>query len=136
LAVALAAGATFIGRGFPGDLRHLVELLKKAITHPGYALVDVLQPCVSFNRAYSYDYYQPRVYKLEEEPDYDPADRTSAWERAQEWGDRIPLGVLYQLHGQPTYEQQVSVLGAGPLVKQGFRTWTEDDYEALRSEFI
>jgi len=136
LALALAAGATFVGRGFPADLRHLVELLKKALAHPGYALVDVLQPCVSFNRAYAYDYYQPRVYKLEEEPGYDPADRTAAWERAQEWGDRIPIGVLYQVQGQPTYEEQVSVLGAGPLVKQGFRKWTEDDLEALRSEFI
>jgi 2-oxoglutarate ferredoxin oxidoreductase subunit beta len=134
-ALALAAGATFIGRGFPADLRHLIQVLKKAIQHRGYTLVDVLQPCVSFNRAYAYDYYHPRVYKVEEEPDYDPTDRAAAWERAHEWDDRIPIGILYQVEGQPTYEDQISVLRAGPLVKQGFREWTEDDYEALRSEF-
>ena len=135
-ALALAAGATFIGRGFPADLRHLVETLKKAIEHRGYALVDVLQPCVSFNRGYAYEYYQPRVYKLDEEPGYDVTDRTAAWERAHEWGDRIPIGVLYQARGQPTYEDQVPALSAGPLVKQSFREWTPKDYQALRSEFI
>ena len=134
-ALALAAGATFIGRGFPADLRHLIQVLKKAIQHRGYTLVDVLQPCVSFNRAYAYDYYHPRVYKVEEEPDYDPTDRAAAWERAHEWDDRIPIGILYQVEGQPTYEDQISVLRAGPLVTQEFREWTEDDYEALRSEF-
>jgi 2-oxoglutarate ferredoxin oxidoreductase subunit beta len=135
-ALALAAGATFIGRAFPADFRHLVEVLRKAIQHRGYALVDVLQPCVTFNRGYAYTYYQPRVYKLDEEPGYDPTDRGAAWERAHEWGERIPIGVLYQAEGVPTYEDQVSVLQAGPLVKQGFREWTEDDYESLRSEFI
>lgn len=135
-ALALAAGATFIGRGFPADLRHLVEVIKKAIQHRGYALVDVLQPCVSFNRAYAYDYYQPRVYKLEEEPGHDPSDRAMAWEKAHEWGDRIPMGILYQVEGEPTYEDQVPVLQEGPLVKQTFREWTENDFEALRSEFI
>jgi 2-oxoglutarate ferredoxin oxidoreductase subunit beta len=135
-ALALAAGATFVGRGFPADLKHLIEVLKKALEHRGYALVDVLQPCVSFNRAYAYNYYRPRVYKLEEEPGYDPTDRSAAWERAHEWGERIPIGILYQVEGQPTYEDQVSVLRAGPLVKQPFRKWTEDDYETLKSEFM
>jgi 2-oxoglutarate ferredoxin oxidoreductase subunit beta len=135
-ALALAAGATFIGRGFPADMRHLIEVLKKAIQHRGYALVDVLQPCVSFNRAYAYEYYHRRVYKLEEEPGYDAGDRLGAWERAHEWGDRIPIGILYQVEGQPAYEDQVSVLRSGPLVKQSFRKWIEADYEALKSEFI
>ena len=135
-ALALAAGATFIGRGFSVDLKHLIEILKKAIQHRGYALVDVLQPCVTFNRAYAYDYYQPRVYKVEEEPGYDPADRAAAWERAHEWGDRIPIGILYQAEGVPSYEDQVAVLRAGPLVKQGFREWTEEDYAILRSGFV
>ncbi|MGB3905148.1 MAG: 2-oxoacid:ferredoxin oxidoreductase subunit beta [Anaerolineae bacterium] len=135
-ALALAAGATFIGRGFSVDLKHLIEILKKAIQHRGYALVDVLQPCVTFNRAYAYNYYQPRVYKVEEEPGYDPADRAAAWERAHEWGDRIPIGILYQAEGVPSYEDQVAVLRAGPLVKQGFREWTEEDYATLRSGFV
>ena len=135
IALSLAAGATFIARSWSGDLPHLIEMMVAAIRHRGCALLDVFQPCVIFNRNYSYDYYRPRVYKVEEEG-YDPSDREAAWEKAHEWGERIPIGVIYQVEGQPTYEDQVPALVAGPLVTQGFRTWTEADYEALEAEFI
>lgn len=136
IALALATGATFIARSWSGDLPHLIEMMVAAIRHRGCALLDVFQPCVIFNRAYSYDYYRPRVYKLSEEEGYDPSDREAAWEKAHEWGERIPIGVIYQVEGQPTYEDQVPALAAGPLVEQGFRAWTEEDYEALEAEFI
>lgn len=71
-----------------------------------------------------------------EEEGYDPSDREAAWEKAHEWGDRIPIGVIYRVEGQPTYEDQVPALKAGLLVEQELRTWTEDDYEALEAEFI
>ena len=135
IALALAAGATFIARSWSGDMKHLIEMMVAAIRHRGCALLDVFQPCVTFNRNYSYDYYRPRVYKVEEEG-YDPGDREAAWEKAHEWDDRIPIGVIYQVEGQPTYEEQVPALKAGPLVEQGFKTWTEADYEALEAEFI
>ncbi len=135
IALALAAEATFIARSWSGDLPHLIEMMVAAISHEGAALLDVFQPCVTFNRNYSYDYYRPRVYKVEEEG-YDPTDREAAWEKAHEWGERIPIGIIYQVEGQPTYEDQVPALAAGPLVEQGFRTWTEEDYETLEAEFI
>lgn len=135
VALGLAAGATFIARSWPGDLPHLVDTMVAAIRHQGTALLDVLQPCVTFNRAYAYDYYRPRVYKLEE-GDYDPTDRRAAWEKAHEPGERIPIGIIYRVQEQPTYEDQVPTLAAGPLVRQGFRTWTEADYQALEAEFL
>ncbi len=135
IALALAAEATFIARSWAGDVRHLADMMVAAIRHRGAALLDVLQPCVVFNRNYAFDYYRPRVYKVEEEG-YDPTDRDAAWEKAHEWGDRIPIGVIYQVEEQPTYEDQVPALATGPLVKQGLRTWAEADYDALEAEFI
>jgi 2-oxoglutarate ferredoxin oxidoreductase subunit beta len=136
IALALAAGATFVGRSWSGDPRHLVDMMVAAIRHQGVALLDIFQPCVTFNPSYSYDFYRPRVYKVQEEEGYDPSDRQAAWEKAHEMGERIPIGVIYQVHGKPSYEQQVPTLAAGPLVKQGLKTWTEEEYEALEAEFI
>ncbi len=135
IALALAAEATFVARSWSGDVPHLTDMMVAAIRHRGAALLDVLQPCVVFNRNYAFNYYRPRVYKVEEEG-YDHTDREAAWEKAHEWGDRIPIGVIYQVEEQPTYEDQVPALAAGPLVKQGLRTWTKADYEALEAEFI
>jgi 2-oxoglutarate ferredoxin oxidoreductase subunit beta len=133
LALAIAAGASFVARGFPAELQHLVWLIGEALQHPGYALVDVLQPCVTFNRASSYSYYRPRVYKLEE-TDHDARDRTAAWELAYEWGERIPIGVLYRAEGVPTYEEQVSALRRGPLVDQPLQLLKPEQIEKLRTE--
>jgi len=136
LALALATGATFIARGFSGDPKHLAGLIVKAIQHKGFALVDVLQPCVIFNRVNTYDWYRARVYKLDEEEGYDLADKTAAWEKAQEWGERIPLGVIYQVEGLPSYEEQVPALAAGPLVRQPLDGRRAEEYEALKEELV
>jgi len=135
LALAIAAGATFVARGYPGQLRHLAWLIGEALQHSGYALVDVLQPCVTFNRPSSYDFYKPRVYKLEE-TDHDVTDKTAAWELAYEWGDRIPIGIFYRVEGVPTYEEQVPALKAGPLVKQPLEKLRPEQIEDLQAEFI
>jgi 2-oxoglutarate ferredoxin oxidoreductase subunit beta len=111
LALAITMGATFVARGYPGQLRHLVWILTEALQHRGYALVDVLQPCVTFNRPSAYDFYNPRVYNLEE-AGHDPSDRTAAWERALEWGDRIPIGIFYRTEDVPSYEEQLAPMGA------------------------
>ncbi len=135
LALAISAGATFVARGYPGELRHLVWLIGEALQHPGYALVDVLQPCVTYNRASAYDFYKPRVYKLEE-IGHDVTDKTAAWELAYEWGERIPIGVFYRVEGVPTYEEQVPALKAGPLVRQPLARLRLEQIEALQAEVI
>jgi 2-oxoglutarate ferredoxin oxidoreductase subunit beta len=136
LSMAIAAGATFVARGYSLELRQLVWIIGQALQHPGYALVDVLQPCVSFNRASAYDFYKDRVYKLEDEPGYDPRDRTAAWVRAQEWGERIPIGIVYRGEPVPTYEEQVPALQAGPLVEQPLEKLRPEQVEALKAELV
>jgi 2-oxoglutarate ferredoxin oxidoreductase subunit beta len=135
-ALALALGATFVSRGYSGELRHLVWLIGEALQHPGYALVDVLQPCVTWNRSYAYAFYKDRVYKLDEEEGYDPSDRAAAWEKAHEWGERIPIGIFYRDASVPSYEEQVPALQAGPLVEQPLETLTAEQVEALRAEVM
>jgi 2-oxoglutarate ferredoxin oxidoreductase subunit beta len=98
--------------------------------------VDVLQPCVSFNRSYAYDFYNERVYKLEDEPEYDATDRTAAWEKGVEWGDRIPIGIFYRGTPVPTYEEQVPALAAGPLVHQPLGKLQQAQIEALKAEIM
>jgi 2-oxoglutarate ferredoxin oxidoreductase subunit beta len=110
-----------------------VSILKQALQHEGYALVDVLQPCVTFNRPSAYDFYNPRVYKLEES-DHNPTDRIAAWQRAFEWGDRIPIGIFYKEEGAPTYEEQVPALQDGPLVKKPLVKLSSEQVEALCAE--
>ena len=115
MAVAIAAGGTFVARGFSGDIDHLVGLIKSGIQHRGFALIDILQPCVSFNHKNTHAWYKERVYKLEAA--YRPSDRSAAMEKALEWGERIPIGVIYQQE-RPTFEDELTVLRKGPLVKQ------------------
>jgi 2-oxoglutarate ferredoxin oxidoreductase subunit beta len=132
-ALALALGATFVSRGYSGELRHLVWLIGEALQHPGYALVDVLQPCVTWNRSYAYAFYKDRVYKLDEEEGYDPSDYGAAWQKAHEWGERIPIGIFYRDASVPSYEEQVPALEAGPLVEQPLETLSVEQVEALRA---
>lgn len=100
LLVALAAGATFISRGFTGEIEHLAELIVKAVKHKGFSLVDVLQPCVVFNKEYSVSWFKKRVYKL---TDKKRDDLEKALRLAQET-EKFPLGVVYQIK-KPTFSQ-------------------------------
>jgi 2-oxoglutarate ferredoxin oxidoreductase subunit beta len=136
LPMAITAGATFVARGYSGELRHLAWLIGQALEHPGYALVDVLQPCVTFNRSYAYDFYAERVYKLDDEEGYDPSDRTAAWEKAHEWGDRIPIGILYKGEPLPTYEEQIPALKAGSIVEGPLAKLRPEKIEMLLSEVM
>ena len=103
------------------------------ITHQGFALIDVLQPCVTFNHKNTFSWYRERVYKLEEEANYDPGDKLAAFSKAQEWGDRIPIGVIYRKE-RPTFEEQLPALNKGPLVKQ--KLYPPRHIESLLKEFM
>ncbi len=114
--LALAAGAGFVARSFCGDLKHLIAMMKSAINYKGYALVDIFQNCVSFNKVNTFSWYRERVYHLED--DYDPTDKANAMKRAMEFGDRIPIGILYR-EDRPDYHEMSKVLaGLEPLVDQ------------------
>ncbi|HVN23801.1 MAG TPA: 2-oxoacid:ferredoxin oxidoreductase subunit beta [Syntrophorhabdales bacterium] len=115
MVLAVAMDSSFAARGFAGDLNHLKELMKESINHQGFSIVDILQPCVTFNKINTYDWYRKRCYPIE--ASHDPYDRLEAFKRALEFGERIPLGVLYK-HQRPLFEEKVPVLREAPLVKQ------------------
>jgi 2-oxoglutarate ferredoxin oxidoreductase subunit beta len=115
LMLALASDISFLARGFSGEIDHLAGLIKAGITHHGFALIDILQPCVSFNHVNTFAWYKQRVYKLEES--YNHVDKAAALLKAQEWGDRIPIGIIFKQE-RPVYEETLPQLKAMPLVKQ------------------
>ena len=124
LSVAIAMGVGFAARGFAGDVDHLTGLIQEAVRFDGFSLVDILQPCVSFNKVNTYPWYKERVYQLED--DYDPTDFHAAMDKAREFGERIPLGVLYKAPW-PTFATRLPTLGGKPLAGVGV------DAEALSS---
>ncbi|MBN2336236.1 2-oxoacid:ferredoxin oxidoreductase subunit beta [Candidatus Bathyarchaeota archaeon] len=126
---ALTGDATFVARTYAGEPKQMTEVLKKAIQHQGFAVVDVLQPCVSWNRVNTYQFYKTRVYKLEDEG-HDTGDFRKAYDKALEWGDRIPIGVFY-VEDRPPYRESFPALGEAPLVKQPLKP----DVKKLLEEF-
>lgn len=117
VALAVALDCSFVARSFAGDTGHLKEMIKEAMNHKGFSLVDIFQPCVTFNKINTFEWYKKRVYQIE--PEYNPEDRVEAFKRALEWGDRIPIGVIYRNH-RPILEERVPVIQEKPLVRQGF----------------
>lgn len=117
LQVAIAQGATFVARGFAGDIKHLKEVFKQAIKHKGFSLVDVLQPCVTWNKLNTFQWFRDRVYKLEEQ-NWDVKNKEKALLKAGEWGEKIPIGVFYQ-ETRPTYGEQLPQIKDKSLVEQG-----------------
>ena len=114
---AIALDCSFVARGFAGDPVHLKGLMKEAINHRGVALVDILQPCVTFNKVNTYEWYRQRVYPVE--PEYNPEDKMEAFKKALEWGERIPIGILYR-NQRLTLEERIPTIKDKPLVKQSF----------------
>ncbi len=112
IGLALAQGATFVARGFAGDIPHLTSLYVDALSHDGFALVDVFQPCVTWNKLNTFAWFRERVYKLEE-TGWDPSDQVKAFELSLSTFHeltctpetcRVPIGVYYRAQGKPTYE--------------------------------
>jgi 2-oxoglutarate ferredoxin oxidoreductase subunit beta len=116
IALAIASGYTFVARGYSLWVDHLKELIKKAIQHKGAAVIDVLQPCVTYNDIYTAEYYKDKLYKLEDDPNWDPVVRdpseeeekkAQALKKAEEWGSRIPVGIFYVNPLKDTFEERL-----------------------------
>jgi 2-oxoglutarate ferredoxin oxidoreductase subunit beta len=108
---AIMNGATFVARGFSGDAKHLQDLMKKAIQHKGFSLIDIFSPCVTFNHDNTYDFFRPRVKKLEDEG-HDPSDWKAACEKGLLWGDEIYIGLFLKVD-RPSLDQLEPVLDSG-----------------------
>ncbi|MFH1306796.1 MAG: 2-oxoacid:ferredoxin oxidoreductase subunit beta [Candidatus Micrarchaeota archaeon] len=116
IALGIIMGATYVARGFSGDLVHLTRLIKEGIAHKGFALIDVMQPCITWNKINTFEYFKNKCYKLKEEG-HDVTDKVAALAKAQEWGERIPVGLFYKVN-MPTYEDGLPQLKNEPLVKK------------------
>jgi 2-oxoglutarate ferredoxin oxidoreductase subunit beta len=112
IALMVALRASFVARGFAGDVDHLKYLIIEAIKHKGFSFIDVLQPCVTFDRLHTYTWYRQRIYKLEEEG-HDPTNWEEAMRKAYEWGDRIPIGIFYR-EEKPTMEELLEPVRNNP----------------------
>ncbi|RJX34482.1 MAG: 2-oxoacid ferredoxin oxidoreductase [Desulfarculus sp.] len=115
VAVAVSCHAGLVARGYAGEVEHLAGLIQLGLAHRGLALIDILQPCVSFNKLNTYQWYGQRVYKLGAE--HDPGDWEAAIKLSYEFGERIPLGVIYE-NQRLAFQDHYSVLQKGPLARQ------------------
>jgi len=115
LSLAISLYASFVSRSWSGDIDHLSWLIKEAVQHKGFSLIDILQPCVTFNKKNTYGWYKERIYKLAEE--HNLTNRLAAFEKAEEWGDKIPIGIFYRKQ-RATFEDQLAGLRKGPLFRQ------------------
>ena len=116
ISLALAAGATFVARGFSGEQKHLTELIKQAIQHKGFAFIDVFSPCVTYNLDNTYPWFKQRVKKLEDDSSYDSTNWTAAMGKSQIWGEEIPIGKFFQRTDLPALHQAEPILDeGGPL---------------------
>ncbi len=115
IAVAVAMRCAFVARGFSGMIDHLDSLFQQAIAFKGFSLVEVLQPCVSFNRLNTFAWYKERAYELP--ASYDPEDLEGAIRTAHQWGDKIPIGVIYK-NPRPIFSDHFPALKKGPLIDQ------------------
>ena len=133
LVIAISAGATFVARSFSSDKEHLKSIIKAAINHKGYALVDIMQPCVIFNKVNTFKWYKDRIYKLDE--NYDYTNKFEALKKAEEFGDEgIPIGIIYKNEAKESYHEVHPVLKNGDNLID--RNWDVNDTEKLIDEFL
>lgn len=126
LLLAIAMGAGFVARGFSGDVEKLSDLMVAAITHKGFSLLDILQPCVTFNRVNTYAWYKERIYYLER---HDSSDRKAALDLASTFDGGIPLGIVYRRE-RATLKDRVPILARGTLCERPF------DLDAARAMLL
>lgn len=116
LSLALVSGATFVGQSFAGDINHTISIIKSAINHKGFSLVNILQPCVTFNKINTFSYYLKRVYKLKE--DYDKTNFQLALEKSLELNkEKFPLGIIYEIEALD-YTDQLPQLKEKTLIEK------------------
>lgn len=114
LSLAITMGAPFVARGFAGEQEHLKAVIKEALLFRGTAIVDILQPCVTFNKINTYQFYRERVYKL----DTPVTDKYEALKAAEEWGEKIPIGIIYKNESIRARETEKQLF-RNPVSKEG-----------------
>ena len=134
--LAMVGGATYVARGFSGKQKHLIDLMKGAIMHRGFSLIDVFSPCVTYNLDNTYKWFTPRIKILDDEEGYDPTDFHAAIDKAYQWGDEIPIGLIWKRETLPALDETELVLqDGGPLAYRKLGV-TKEQSDALISELL
>ena len=127
LMLAVSAGATFVAQGFSSWQPQLARLIQQGIEHPGFSLINVISPCVTYNKVNTYDWYKKTLTNLEDDPSYNPHSRTEALARLDAT-DELVCGLVYQEESVP-YEDQVPGFREEPLIHQNWNvdpdTWNQ-----------
>lgn len=131
LTLAITQGCGFVARSFSGDKEHLKKMMKAAILHNGYAILDILQPCVTYNKVNTFKWYKDRVYKLDENYNYN--DKELALKTAAEFGDRIPIGILYS-EEKPSYMDRLEWMKDRDALVN--RKWSPTDAQKFIKDFV
>lgn len=131
LEMAIALGCGFVARSYSADSEHLCGMILEGIKHKGFSLIDVLQPCVTFNKKNTYQWYGKRVYKIDS-GSYNPGDKMLAYQKAQEWEEKIPLGIIYKQEKE-TYEEKSGLNKIIPLVEDDVKNV---DIRNVLAEFV
>lgn len=108
ISLALSSRCSFVARAFSGSPHHLKKMLIEAIQHKGFSFVDVLQPCITFNKQNTYGWYGERVYDLQELQEYDEKNYMHALDKSVQWGEKIPMGIFFK-ENRDTYEELMNV---------------------------
>lgn len=137
VSVAIAAGATFVARAFSGDLKQLTDILTQAIKHKGFAFIDILSPCITFNQQQTYFYFRDRVFKIED-TEHDIEDMHAAMDLAnlrKITHGKIPIGVFYEQKNKTTYEERDFTLNQGIIPARKPLELDEELINAITEEF-
>ena len=124
MAIALASDATYVARAFAGDLKHMKDMIEGGIKHKGFALIDIFQPCTTYNHDNTFDWFKEVTYKLEDDG-HDPRDKQAAFKRAMEH-DKLPIGLFFR-EEKLTYEDEVVQIKKKPLVEHDISNIDIDD---------
>ncbi len=133
--LAIAGGATYVARGFTGQIRHLTELIKGGIQHRGFSLIDTFSPCVTFNKDNTHEFFKQRTRKLEDQG-HDPTDFMHAMERGYEWGEEIPIGLFWKREDLPSLDQLEPVLEDDTPIARRPLGIDEETAQALINELM
>lgn len=135
--LALASGATFIARGFSGDVSGLVNILKMAMEHRGFSYVEVLSPCVTFNRVATYKWFREHMVDVSKVEGYDPTDESKVYEFISKlpW-DKIPVGVIFVKEDKPLEEKMGVTPEKSPFTQDKSIEANKEIYEELISQFL
>lgn len=117
LAMAIAGGATFVARTYVAEFDHIKFVMTQALKHKGFAIVDIFQPCVTFNYKNTYEWFKNRIYKIEDDKNYDPKNKEAALRLALLKEEKLPIGIFYR-EERPTYEDEVSEIKEKALMEQ------------------